>query len=91
MQKALNALIKTRIPFEINTGAISRGYRTCSYPEQSILDRIGKAGIPFVINSDTHNVNTIDCNLTLEQERLDKLGYKYLTTLKDIKQYISSL
>ena len=91
MQKALNALIKTRIPFEINTGAISRGYRTTSYPEQSILECIGNAGIPFVINSDTHNVNTIDCNLTLEQERLDKLGYKYLTTLKDIKQYISSL
>lgn len=91
MQSALEALIKTRVPFEINTGAISRGYRTSSYPEQSILDRIGNAGIPFVINSDTHNVNTIDCNLTLEQERLDKLGYKYLTTLKDIKQYISSL
>lgn len=91
MKNALDALIKTRVPFEINTGAISRGYRTESYPEKSILDCIGSAGIPFVINSDTHNVNTIDCNLTLEQERLDKLGYKYLTTLKDIKQYISSL
>lgn len=85
MQKALDALIKTRVPFEINTGAISRGYRTESYPEKSILDCIGKAGIPLVINSDTHSVDTIDFMLNDEQKKLDTLGYKYLTTLAEIK------
>ena len=45
---------------------------------------IGEAGKKFVINSDTHSTSTIDFLLEDEAKKLDKLGYKYITSLDEI-------
>lgn len=81
---AVTALLDTPAVFEINTGAISRGYRTESYPENFILDMIGRSGKKFIINSDTHSISTVDFGLENEAKRLDRLGYKYITSLEEI-------
>ncbi len=47
--------------FEINTGAMSRGYRTTPYPAPFILKEMKALGIGLVITSDCHNRNFIDC------------------------------
>lgn len=53
-QKALEALMKTPAAFEINTGAISRGYRKEPYPEGWILEILKKNGVKICRNSDAH-------------------------------------
>ena len=82
--KALEKLLKAPVIFEINTGAISRGYRTSPYPDDNIIDIIAKAGKPFAICSDTHSVDSVATNLESERERLEKKGYKYIKSLKEI-------
>ena len=59
---AVEALLKYNRPFEINTGAISRGYRTTPYPSQQILDFIIKNGGKTVLSSDSHQKDTICYN-----------------------------
>ncbi|MBO5262327.1 MAG: histidinol-phosphatase [Clostridia bacterium] len=81
---ALKELSKTNAIFEVNTGAISRGYRTSSYPDNKTLDKIAKSGKPFVITSDTHNVETVNFNFAEEKEKLDQKGYKYIKSLEEI-------
>ena len=56
---AVDKLIKADIPFEINYGAISRGYRTTPYPSKDIQEYIIKKGGRFVYSSDSHNADTI--------------------------------
>ncbi len=45
--------------FEINTGAISRGYRTAPYPAADQIEYIREKGGLFILNSDSHSVNNI--------------------------------
>ena len=81
---ALSVLLDTPAIFEINTGAISRGYRTTPYPDNRTVDIIAKSGKPFVITSDTHNKETVTFNFDVEQKRLDQKGYKYIKSLEEI-------
>lgn len=57
--EALDALLKAPVLFEINTGAISRGYRSEPYPEPRILARLAEAGASVILSSDSHSVDTI--------------------------------
>ena len=82
--EALNKLLKSPAIFEINTGAISRGYRTSPYPDNNMIDIVAKSGKPFAICSDTHNVESVDCNLEAEREKLDQKGYSYIKSLLEI-------
>ncbi|MBQ7907166.1 MAG: histidinol-phosphatase [Clostridia bacterium] len=82
--EAIEELLKTDAIFEINTGAISRGYRTSPYPSEKIIDLIAKGKKPFAICSDTHSVDSIATNLELEREKLEKKGYTYIKSLTEI-------
>lgn len=53
--EALDALLEKDVIFEINTGAISRGYRRTPYPAPAFLRRIAEKRGNIVINSDSHN------------------------------------
>ena len=53
-QKAADELLKTGKPFEVNTGAISRGYRTAPYPAKEIRDYIREHGGKLIMSSDAH-------------------------------------
>ncbi len=84
VDEALKELLKTPAIFEINTGAISRGYRTTPYPDEPTIDKIAKSGKKFVITSDTHNKETITCQFKEQEAYLDKKGYGYITSLEEI-------
>ena len=45
--------------FEINTGAISRGYRTAPYPAADQIDYIKSKGGVLILSSDSHAAGTI--------------------------------
>ncbi|MDD6043879.1 MAG: histidinol-phosphatase [Eubacteriaceae bacterium] len=46
---------KDAVRFEINTGAMARGYRTEAYPANDVIEEIRRRGYRFILNSDCHN------------------------------------
>ena len=56
---AVDALLSYDRPFEINTGAISRGYRTTPYPGAAVVDYIRSRGGRLILNSDSHSDKTL--------------------------------
>lgn len=58
-QAAVDRLIPLGVPFEVNTGAVSRGYRTAPYPKGEIIDYIKSRGGRLVLSSDSHTAKNI--------------------------------
>jgi len=58
-KKAIDRLIPYGKPFEINMGAISRGYRSEPYPEISLLKYIHQRGGRVILSSDSHSRDTL--------------------------------
>ena len=58
-QKAVDTLLRYDVPFEINTGAISRDYRTSPYPNEDMIAYIKEHGGRFVLSSDAHSTDAI--------------------------------
>lgn len=58
-QRAADRLLRAGIPFEINTGAISRRRRTTPYPAADMIAYLAAHGARFVMSGDTHAVDTI--------------------------------
>ena len=56
---AVDALLPLGVPFEINTGAISRGYRTRPYPAEPILRYILAHGGKVILCSDSHAAQNV--------------------------------
>ncbi len=54
-KKAADRLLPAGIPFEINTGAISRGYRTSPYPSPEQIGYIKSRGGRLILSSDAHS------------------------------------
>ncbi|MBE6662009.1 MAG: histidinol-phosphatase HisJ family protein [Ruminococcaceae bacterium] len=57
-QAALSALTD-KLVFEINTGAISRGYRTAPYPAFPILTELCKMGGKVLLSGDAHKTDSL--------------------------------
>lgn len=58
-KNAVDALLPCGKSFEINTGAVSRGYRNAPYPAKPIMDYIRENGGKFILSSDGHNKDAI--------------------------------
>ena len=80
-EEALEVLLETPAIFEVNTGAIARGYRTMPYPEDWMLQKIAKAGKPVILTSDCHDRRNLLCRMAEEKERLKRMGVEVLDTL----------
>ncbi len=52
--EAIDRLLPYGKPFEINTGAIARGYRTHPYPSKAQIEYIAAHGGSFILTGDTH-------------------------------------
>ncbi len=60
--KAVERLLESGVPFEVNTGAISRGYLERAYPAGEWLELIASRAGRFVLSSDSHSTATICFN-----------------------------
>lgn len=58
-QKAADELLRAGIPFEINTGAMSRGYTTEPYPARPIREYLLAHGATLILSSDAHRKENI--------------------------------
>lgn len=87
--QALRETIKLCPYIEMNTGAISRGYRKEPYPANFLLDTIQEAGGQIVLSSDSHNKRHLihyfdECISILRESGFDHIsvfqGEKFLST-----------
>ncbi len=69
-------ILKSITIFEINTGAISKNYRTKPYPSKEILELIFKHGGKIMINTDCHKKENLDCGLDIAVNLAKEVGYK---------------
>ncbi len=56
---AADKLLATGKVFEINTGAISRGYRSSPYPSDIVYKYLKENGAKFILSSDSHSADTL--------------------------------
>ena len=56
---AMERLVNAGKIFEINTGAVSRGYRTTFYPSEDLLRDLFSLGGKICLSSDSHSVKTL--------------------------------
>ena len=59
-EAAVQALLPYDRPFEINTGAMARGYRTAPYPSPAIMEMIRRGGGSLIYSSDCHSLGYLD-------------------------------
>ncbi|WP_249313760.1 histidinol-phosphatase [Congzhengia minquanensis] len=78
---ALRALIPSGKPFEINTGAMQRGYRSSPYPAVPILKKIQEYGGKIIISSDCHQADAVDFAFDTAIEFAKKSGFQSAYTL----------
>lgn len=69
--------------FEVNTGAISRGYRTTPYPAPFIIEEMKRLGFGAIISSDCHDRNYLDCGYEDAKRLLKEAGFTEHYVLKD--------
>lgn len=73
--EAIDAL-RGKIPlFEVNTGAIARGYRKTPYPAIPLLKELKRCGFGAIISSDCHNGEYLDCAFSDARELLLSCGF----------------
>lgn len=58
--RAIDELVKKDMIFEINTGAMSRLWRTSPYPAKNLLEYIRQKGGKVTVSSDSHQTDTVD-------------------------------
>ncbi len=81
--EALEAL-KGKIPyFEVNTGAIARGYRKTPYPAPFLLREFKRLGFGAIISSDCHDARFIDCGFNEAEKLLKEHGFDEIYVLKN--------
>ncbi len=81
VDKALSTLLPTGAIFEINTGAISKKYRTTPYPSANILKKIKEGGGRITLNSDSHATDTLDCGFAEALQLARSCGFTELWIL----------
>lgn len=71
---AADTLLEYGRPFEINTGAISRGYTSVPYPAPEICRYLAQHGAEFVLSSDSHSRENLCFGFEQWRERYSALG-----------------
>lgn len=76
--------LKGKIPlFEVNTGAIARGYRTVPYPQMEFLKEFRRLGFGVVLTSDCHDRRFVDCGFRQAEELISAAGFETKWILTD--------
>ena len=75
-ESALERLVPTGAAFEINTGAISRGYRTEAYPNDYFLNVIRELGGSVTYSSDAHDARYIFLGFEGAIDKAKRAGFR---------------
>ncbi len=80
--EAVETAVRRGLPIEMNTGAISRGYRTTPYPNPTLLKRIRELNGEIIINSDAHAAKHLDVGFDLCVELARACGFDHVLRLR---------
>ena len=81
--EAMEHLNKTVGVFEVNTGAVARGYRTTPYPDTFLLKAMKEQGAKMTVSSDCHDNTMLDYLFDESLELLRSVGFSEVYTLGD--------
>lgn len=81
--KAIEKLVASGAIFEVNTGAMARGYQSEPYPERSALELICRLGGKVTISADSHNADTIDFGYEESLEMIRACGFSEIWRYKN--------
>ena len=73
--KAVRKVFERCQVFEVNTGAIARGYRSTPYPAPFIMEELKKLGAKIIISSDCHNKDFLNCNFDKAISYVKSFGF----------------
>lgn len=73
---ALEELMEEKQILEVNTGAMSRGYKDMPYPDIWILEEIKKRGGRVILTSDCHQAENLDYGYDIAEKLLVDMGFK---------------
>ena len=73
-KNAADRLLACGKPFEINTGAISRGYTSVPYPSPEIVRYLAERGAKFILSSDSHQKETLCFGFDEWKKKYSALG-----------------
>ncbi len=82
-ERYLKYAVSSGCIFEVNTGAISRGYRKTPYPYVNLLHILKKENAPIILSSDSHSTDGLDCAFAQTKELLKDIGFKDICTMSD--------
>lgn len=80
---ALRAVFEHHKVFEVNTGAIARGYRKTPYPAPFILKEMKNLGATVILTSDCHDANKLTCHYKDSIELIKSCGFDCVGVMKN--------
>lgn len=82
-EKYMKKALESECIFEVNTGAIARGYRKNPYPQENLLHIIKKNSGKITISSDCHKAEFLDCHFDETKAMLRDIGFTHTYLLYD--------
>lgn len=75
--EAMEYLVREGVAFEINTGAIARGYRTTPYPGHTLLRWLKEFGGEIILNSDCHHAPQLCFGFEQTARLAQEIGFSH--------------
>jgi histidinol-phosphatase (PHP family) len=82
VEKYIKTVANSGCLFEVNTGAVSRGYRSTPYPAENLLYILKEHNAPLILSSDSHSADTLDFGFEDAKMLLRDVGIKIIYTLR---------
>ena len=79
--EALDTAIDRGMVVEVNTGAMSRGWRSTPYPGPALLRRLKERNAPIMLNSDCHDKNYLTHGFAQSIGLLKAMGFDHTLIL----------
>lgn len=80
---AMESLLRADKIFEVNTGAMSRGWRTSPYPSPRLLRELKARNARMLVSSDSHSADTIAHAFPESEALLTSVGFTEIWELTD--------
>ena len=81
-EAAMARLVAAGKIFEVNTGAISRGYRSTPYPARPLLLLLREMGGKVTVSADAHHVSGVTCAFEEAEKLIRDCGFTQVWTLQ---------
>ena len=74
-EKYMKIAAENDVIFEVNTGAVARGYRTSPYPAENLLYILKQRNCKLILSSDSHSADTLDFYFDNALKLLRDIGF----------------